>query len=185
MNQTEAFHRRIDEALHNDQLRRNFRTALSGIQRRREEQFPDDPQLQALREQARAVRANALTRQPELLERLEAKLTANGIQVHWAETAAEANQLVLDIMQSHGATRLVKGKSMVSEEMELNAFLQKHGIEALEKIMTIKRELPVVIHSAYSHYKENYLTWSAMAYVVKSGNLDELIATVEKLIHNT
>ena len=56
------------------------------------------------------------------------------------------------------------------------------GIEALEKIMTIKRELPVVIHSAYSHYKENYLTWSAMAYVVKSGNLDELISTVEKMI---
>ena len=56
------------------------------------------------------------------------------------------------------------------------------GIEALEKIISIKRELPVVIHSAYSHYKENYLTWSAMAYVVKSGNLDELIQTVENLL---
>lgn len=56
------------------------------------------------------------------------------------------------------------------------------GIEALEKIMSIKRELPVVVHSAYSHYKENYLTWSAMAYVVKSGNLEELIRTVEKLL---
>jgi CheY-like chemotaxis protein len=56
------------------------------------------------------------------------------------------------------------------------------GIEALEKIMSIKRELPVVVHSAYSHYKENYLTWSAMAYVVKSGNLQELIRTVEKLL---
>ncbi len=56
------------------------------------------------------------------------------------------------------------------------------GIEALEKIMSIKRDLPVVIHSAYSHYKENYLTWSAMAYVVKSGNLEELIKTVEKLL---
>jgi CheY-like chemotaxis protein len=57
------------------------------------------------------------------------------------------------------------------------------GIEALEKIMSIKRELPVVIHSAYSHYKENYLTWSAMAYVVKSGNLGELIKTVERLLN--
>ncbi|MFH2131290.1 MAG: response regulator [bacterium] len=54
------------------------------------------------------------------------------------------------------------------------------GIEALEKIVSIKRELPVVIHSAYSHFKENYLTWSAVAYVIKSGNLDELIQTVEK-----
>ncbi len=56
------------------------------------------------------------------------------------------------------------------------------GIEALEKIMSIRHELPVVIHSAYSHYKENYLTWSAMAYVVKSGNLDELIKTVQDLL---
>ncbi|MCP4750891.1 MAG: response regulator [Proteobacteria bacterium] len=56
------------------------------------------------------------------------------------------------------------------------------GIEALEKIVSFRRELPVVIHSAYSHYKENYLTWSAMAYVVKSGNLEELMQTVDKLL---
>jgi len=57
------------------------------------------------------------------------------------------------------------------------------GIEALEKIVSIKRDLPVVIHSAYSHYKENYLTWSAVSYVIKSGNLDELIRTVAKTIN--
>ncbi len=57
------------------------------------------------------------------------------------------------------------------------------GIEALEKIMSVRKELPVVIHSAYSHYKENYLTWSAMAYVVKSGNLEELFKTVKNLLN--
>lgn len=57
------------------------------------------------------------------------------------------------------------------------------GIEALEKIMSIRKELPVVIHSAYSHYKENYLTWSAVAYVVKSGNLNELKNTVQNCIN--
>ena len=54
-----------------------------------------------------------------------------------------------------------------------------NGIEALEKIVSTKRELPVIIHSAYSHFRENYLTWSAVAYVIKSGNLDELIQTVK------
>jgi DNA-binding NtrC family response regulator len=53
-----------------------------------------------------------------------------------------------------------------------------NGIEALEKIVSIKRELPVIIHSAYSHFRDNYLTWSAVAYVIKSGNLEELIRTV-------
>jgi CheY-like chemotaxis protein len=57
------------------------------------------------------------------------------------------------------------------------------GIEALEKIVSIKRDLPVIIHSAYSHFKENYLTWAAVAYVVKSGNLEELTRTVESLLN--
>lgn len=56
------------------------------------------------------------------------------------------------------------------------------GVETLEKIISITNEMPVIIHSAYSHYKDNYLTWSAMAYVVKSGNLSELIKTVEELL---
>jgi DNA-binding NtrC family response regulator len=56
------------------------------------------------------------------------------------------------------------------------------GIEALEKIISIRKDLPVIIHSAYSHYKENYLTWSAVDYVVKSGNMEELIQSVETIL---
>ncbi|MDJ0739547.1 MAG: LutB/LldF family L-lactate oxidation iron-sulfur protein [Gammaproteobacteria bacterium] len=130
--QTEAFHQRIDEALHNDQLRRNFRSALTGIMARRAEQFPDDAQLQALRDQARAVRANSLVRQPELLEQLETKLTGNGIQVHWAESPEQANAIIHTILDAAGAKTVVKGKSMVSEETELNHFLERRGIEVIE-----------------------------------------------------
>ena len=132
MNQTQAFHHRIDAALHNDQLRHNFRAALTGIMARRAEQFPDDVQLQALREQARQVRANSLVGQPDLLERLEAKLIANGIQVHWAETPEQANAIIQEILAAAGAKTVVKGKSMVSEETELNAYLERHGIEVIE-----------------------------------------------------
>lgn len=56
------------------------------------------------------------------------------------------------------------------------------GIEALEKIVATKKGLPVIIHSAYSHHKENYLTWSAVAYVVKSGDLTELTNKVQGLL---
>jgi len=69
---------------------------------------------------------------PELLEQLETRCTENGIQVHWAETGESANRIVLEILNRHDATRLVKGKSMVSEEMHLNRFLKENGIEALE-----------------------------------------------------
>jgi L-lactate dehydrogenase complex protein LldF len=130
--QTEAFHRRIDDALHDDQLRRNFRSAMDGIMARRADQFPDDVQLQALRDQARAVRANALVRQPELLEQLEARLTENGINVHWAESPEQANAIIHRILDTAGAKSVVKGKSMVSEETELNHFLEQRGIEVIE-----------------------------------------------------
>ena len=132
MNQTQEFHHRIDDALHNDQLRRNFRSAMSGVMARRADQFPDDDQLQALREQAQTVRANSLVRQPELLERLEQKLTANGIQVHWAESAEQANTIIHGILKGADARSVVKGKSMVSEETELNHYLEQRGIEVIE-----------------------------------------------------
>ena len=56
------------------------------------------------------------------------------------------------------------------------------GIEALEKIISTQRGLPVIIHSAYSHYKDNYLTWSATSYVVKSGDLTELTTKAQEIL---
>ncbi len=132
MQQTEDFQRRIDKSLHNQQARRSFRSTMNGLMERRAVQFPEDTELQALRDQARAVRANALTRLPELLERLEQRLTENGIQVHWAETAEQANELIYRILNEAGAKSVVKGKSMVSEETELNHYLEQRHIEILE-----------------------------------------------------
>ncbi|MCB1873962.1 MAG: iron-sulfur cluster-binding protein, partial [Gammaproteobacteria bacterium] len=94
--------------------------------------FPDLDELNRLRLRSAEIRANALARLPELLEQLEARCRENGIQVHWAETVEQANEIVLGIMNRHGAKLLIKGKSMVSEEMELNHYLEQHGIECLE-----------------------------------------------------
>jgi L-lactate dehydrogenase complex protein LldF len=66
------------------------------------------------------------------LEQAEAAFTRNGAKVHFAVDADTANQKVLEIMQQHGARRMVKSKSMVSEETELVPFLEKHGMEAVE-----------------------------------------------------
>ncbi len=54
------------------------------------------------------------------------------------------------------------------------------GFEAIEKIMAINRGLPVIIHSAYGHFRDNYLSWKATDYVVKSGNLEPLKESVSK-----
>ena len=125
------FHRASSAALGDRQLRANFRRAMDGLMAKRAAQFADPVEWRDLRALGAAIRQRTLARLPEHLVRLEARCLENGIAVHWAETTDEANAIVLEILQRHGATRVVKGKSMVSEEMHLNDFLERHGVESL------------------------------------------------------
>ncbi len=126
------FKRNVSRALSNSQLRQNLQKAMDTLIDKRKAVFPDPEDIEKLREEGAAIKRRALYQLPNLLEKLERNLIKNGIHVHWAETTDDANQTVLDIMRSHQATRLVKGKSMVSEEMHLNQFLEEKGIESLE-----------------------------------------------------
>lgn len=56
------------------------------------------------------------------------------------------------------------------------------GIEALNKILGIDNQLPVILNTAYSNHKDNYLTWSADAYVVKSSDLTELKEAIKNIL---
>ena len=134
-------------ALADPQLRRNFRRAMDGLMAKRAAMFPDPAEWTRLRALGAAIRAKNLLKLPELLERLEKNLTKNGITVHWASTTAQASQKVLELLEARGAKAVVKGKSMVSEEMGLNHFLEAHGIESLESdlgeyIIQLDGEMP-------------------------------------------
>ena len=63
------------------------------------------------------------------IEEFERNAIANGMVVHWARDAAEHNQIVYDILSTHGATTLVKSKSMLTDECEMRPFLENRGIE--------------------------------------------------------
>ena len=56
------------------------------------------------------------------------------------------------------------------------------GLEVLEKMLGRQKKIPVIINSGYSHYRNNFMTWAADAYVVKSSNLDELKSAVRKVL---
>ncbi|MBK1648891.1 lactate utilization protein B [Rhabdochromatium marinum] len=127
-----SLQQRLRTALARQPVRRNIARAMNGLVDKRRAAFPDAQTLEALRDQGQAIRDQALDHLPTLLRELEANCTANGIQVHWAETPAEANAQVLDIVRAAGADAVLKGKSMVSEEIGLNAALAAAGIEALE-----------------------------------------------------
>ena len=90
----------------------------------------DDPDL--LRRRAGEIKQHVIENLDTFLPAVEAKLQANGVKVHWASTGDSACATVLQIMQARGAKKMVKAKTMVSEEIELAHYLEKHGIEALE-----------------------------------------------------
>ncbi|WP_426781240.1 LutB/LldF family L-lactate oxidation iron-sulfur protein [Pseudomonas syringae] len=129
------FRERAHEALGDPQLRGNFRRAMDSLMTKRAAAFSNPDEREDLRSLGNAIRARALSKLPGLLEQLERNLIRNGVQVHWAETVEEANAIVLSIVQAHEAKQVIKGKSMVSEEMEMNDFLGERGIECLEADM--------------------------------------------------
>jgi L-lactate dehydrogenase complex protein LldF len=126
------FKTRARAALDDQALRASFRGAMTFLQDKRTAQFPDTDEREALRDLGQAIRQDALARLPELLTQLERNLVAAGAHVHWAATAEEANAIILGIAQSHEAKRVIKGKSMASEEIELNHYLAEHGVTCTE-----------------------------------------------------
>lgn len=131
----EDFKARSRAALDDPKLRDSFTGAMDFLIDRRALQFPDAQAFNALRGIGESVRQHALARLPELLVQLEERLTSLGVSVHWAETAADANRIFLDLARRHDASLMVKGKSMVSEEIELNHQMAHHGIECVETDM--------------------------------------------------
>jgi len=129
---TTDFSRAAHRALNDPQIRANFRSAMDGLMAKRRDGFPDPVETEQLRLAGGAIKARSLSRLPQLLEQLERTCSANGIQVHWAETPEQANRIVLEIIRQAKGRKVIKGKSMVSEEMELNEFLEDRGLKVLE-----------------------------------------------------
>jgi L-lactate dehydrogenase complex protein LldF len=106
--------------------------ALWYVRQKRDVQKDGIPDWEDLREQASAIKEHTLTHLDQYLEEFETKALNNGIRVHWAVNAKEHNNIVLEILQQAGAKRLVKSKSMLTEECHMNPFLEKNGVEVVE-----------------------------------------------------
>ena len=132
---TEGFRARAKDVVENPFLRQSFRGAMDFLITKRAAQFPSPEELETLRTLGEQIRQYNLGKLPALLLQLEKNLIRNGIQVHWAETPDEANAIILGICKAHSAKLMVKGKSMVSEEIELNHACEAAGIDAMESDM--------------------------------------------------
>ncbi len=86
----------------------------------------------AWRARAKAVKDHVLTHLDTYLELAEANLRKNGVQVHWAETPKEAWEVLRELVERVGVRRAVKAKSMLTEELGINPFLESLGVEVYE-----------------------------------------------------
>lgn len=128
----EGFPAAAHETLADPQLRSNLGHATQTIRAKRAAVVAEVEDWEQLREAGRAIKADALGRLDELLVALEERVVANGGHVHWARDAAQANALVAGLARDHGAREVIKVKSLVTDEIGLNAALAEHGIRAIE-----------------------------------------------------
>ncbi len=106
--------------------------ALWYVRQKRDLQKDEIADWEDLREQASAIKEHTLSNLDQYLEEFESKALKNGIRVHWAVNAQEHNNMVLKILQQADVRKLVKSKSMLTEECHMNPFLEKKGIEVIE-----------------------------------------------------
>src|SRR6478609_3918102 len=164
------------EALGDAQLRHNLAHATGTIRAKRQrlvDEVNANSDWEELRLAGAGVKESALVDLATHLERLEESLTANGATVHWARDAAEANALVASIAKAHAVDEVVKVKSMVTQEINLNEALEAEGIAAWETdlaelIVQLGEDLPShilvpAIHRNRSEIREIFLARMAGA----------------------
>ena len=105
------------------------------------------PEWEQLREKASAIKRHTLTHLDEYLERFSSNAEKNGAIVHWAADAEEFNEIVFGILKEHEVRKMVKSKSMLTEECGMNPYLESRGIEVVEtdlgeRIIQLKGQKP-------------------------------------------
>ncbi len=149
-------------ALDDGQLQRALGNVRAGFIDKRIKAVDGLPEFEALREQARAIKNHTLAHLDLYLEAYEKRATANGAKVHFAETAADARSIILDICRSVGAKTVTKGKSMIAEEIGLNEHLESAGLVPVETdlgeyIIQIRNEGPSHIIAPAVHLNKDQI----------------------------
>lgn len=119
-------------ALADAQLRRNLGKATTAIRIKRAAVAAEMPDWEALRDAARGVKEEVLSRLDHYLLLLEESVTLAGGVVHWARDAAEAGSVIAGLVEAAGVREVVKVKSITTDEVALNERLAAQGIQAVE-----------------------------------------------------
>jgi L-lactate dehydrogenase complex protein LldF len=184
-----SFGRHSREALANDTLRGALDHVTAEFADRREKAMASAPDWEVWREQARAVKAHTLASLDTYLAQFMERAEASGIQVHVARDREEACALIAEIIQQTQASTVVKGKSMVTEEIGLNEHLATQGLDPVETdlgewIIQLAGEKPShIIAPAIHRTKEDigHLFHTELG-VPESHDVEELTAVARRFL---
>ena len=127
-----ALNQRAEIALQDIPLQQALGKAMDHFVHGREAAFAALPHGEALRDQGRLIRANTIAHLDEHLLEFERNAQANGSHVHWARDAEEARKVVMQIVLKNDVKSVVKSKSMLSEEIEINSVIERAGLKVVE-----------------------------------------------------
>ncbi len=166
---TPQFKQNSRDALADENLQSALRSARNGFVGKRaiaRAKMGED-EFDALRNQGRDLKNHVLANLGDYLEAYEREVIASGGHVHWAETAEDAQAIVLDICRKAGAKTVNKGKTMISEECGINDHLSAHGITPVETdlgeyIIQLRDETPShiiapAVHVTVPQVREEFL----------------------------
>lgn len=148
MRQNQKDHSALAEEFIKDDEHVNWHDgALWYIREKRDIASKQIPEWEALRESASQIKSNVISNLHGYLLQFEANLQKNGVKVHWAADAEEHNAIVYAILKEKEIKQLVKSKSMLTEECQLNEYLAERGIGVInsdlgEYIQQIDNEPP-------------------------------------------
>ena len=185
---TTAFPENVSKALADGQLQYAMTETGPRFIQKRAKARDALPEFDALRDQARGIKDHVLNHLDIYLERYEAKVTESGGHVHWAEDASEARAAILAICRKAGAKLVTKGKSMISEEIELNQHLEQNGIAPVETdlgeyLIQLRRERPSHIIAPAVHLTRDQVEADfrkAHTHLDPNRDLTEIPALVEE-----
>lgn len=183
---SENFIQNASWALNDDVLQDSLTVLNDGFPVRRAAAIERLPEFDVLRDEARAIKRHVMSNLDTYLQQFERKVLDSGGQVHWASTPQQAREAILSICTSVGAKTVTKGKSMVSEEIDLNEFLSTHGIEPVETdlgeyILQIRQEAPSHIVVPAMHLSQSQIRES---FIDEHAQLDKSrdLSTAERLV---
>jgi L-lactate dehydrogenase complex protein LldF len=134
--------------------------ALWFVREKRDLASKSIPEWEQLREHASQIKSHTMSNLDTYLLEFEKNATARGITVHWAKDAQEHNEIVHNILEKNNVKKIVKSKSMLTEECHLNPFLESRGIEVIdtdlgERIVQLREEPPSHIVLPAIHLKKS------------------------------